>query len=367
MQLTASRKFWIVALLLALGLLLAGYPDGYSGNSVKGSDDRLAGGEDAVGKADARSCPEGQPTSGGMCVDRRQPPSAMPGPAISSARRDVIYPDMMRLPGGTFMMGSENTDDDSEGSEWPRHSVTVGPFAIGKYEVTRDQFAAFVNATGYNTGSSCATFADGKIDTRDGVDWRNPAYPDSGTHPVVCVNLEDVGAYITWLRGRTGRRFRVPTEAEWEYAARAGTDTAQYWGDDPDRVCEYENVADQSGLNDYPGSIDTLFPCADGAAQAASVGSYQANPFGLFDMLGNVWEWTCSAFTKNYNETYKIYDANGGDSLGYESFCTHDISANRAVRSASWLNDKPNVRSALRIPMVNSMRTNFMGFRLAED
>lgn len=84
-------------------------------------------------------------------------------------------------------------------------------------------------------------------------------------------------------------------------------------------------------------------------------------------MPGTVWESTCSAFTKNYNETYKTYDPNGGDSLSYESFRTHDIITDRAVRSASWLNDKRNVRSALRISMINSGRTNFLGFRLAED
>ena len=126
-------------------------------------------------------------------------------------------------------------------------------------------------------------------------------------------------------------------------------------------------MADQSGLGDHPVSIDTAYPCADGAAQAAAVGSYQANPFGLFDMLGNVWEWTCSAYTENYAAQYRTYDENDSHSLGYASFCTHDISADRAVRSGSWLNDKPNARAALRIKMDNAMRTNFPGFRLAED
>ena len=126
-------------------------------------------------------------------------------------------------------------------------------------------------------------------------------------------------------------------------------------------------MADQSGLGDTPESIDTAYPCADGAAQAAAVGSYRANPFGLFDMLGNVWEWTCSAYTEDYAAQYRTYDENDSHSLGYASFCTHDISADRAVRSGSWLNDKPNARAALRIKMDNAMRTNFLGFRLAED
>ena len=359
----SSKHIRMTGLVLPLCLLLSGCPDQRSGETATKPGDRLADGVVALGKARARPCPEGQPDSGGTCTGRRQSPT----PATSSDRADAVYSEMVRLPGGTFMMGSDDADAAGEASERPRHPVTVAPFAIGKFEVTRDQYAAFVNATGHASGSGCATYADGDIDARDGVDWRNPGYTHSGAHPVVCVNLEDVGAYVTWLRGRTGRRFRLPTEAEWEYAARGGTESPQYWGDDPDLACEFENVADQSGLGDTPGSIDTAYPCADGAAQVAAVGSYRANPFGLFDMLGNVWEWTCSAYTEDYAAQYRTYEENDSHSLGYASFCTHDISADRAVRGGSWLNDKPNARAALRIRMDNAMRTNFLGFRLAED
>lgn len=313
--------------MLTLCLLLSGCPDERSGKTVAEPGDRLASEADTLGKGDARQCLEGQPNSSGTCAGQAQPSSL--APATTSVRADGVYPEMVRLPGGTFMMGSDDADEAGEPSERPRHPVTVAPFAIGKFEVNRDQYAASVNATGYAGGAGCATFADGDIDARDGVDWRNPGHPHGGSHPVVCVNLEDVGAYVTWLRGRTGRRYRLPTEAEWEYAARGGSDTPQYWGDDPDRACEYENVADQSGLGDTPGSIETLYPCADGAAQAAAVGSYRANPFGLFDILGNVWEWTCSAYTEDYDAQYRTYDENDSHSLGYASFCTHDISADR--------------------------------------
>ena len=246
----------MTGLVLPLYLLLSGCPDERSGETAAEPGDRVAGGGDAVKKPEARPCPEGQPNSGGTCAGRRQSPV----PATSSDRADEIYPEMVRLPGGTFMMGSDDADEAGEASERPRHPVTVAPFAIGKFEVTRDQYAAFVNATGHAGGSGCATYADGDIDARVGVDWRNRGYPHGGAHPVVCVNLEDVGAYVTWLRSQTGRRYRLPTEAEWEYAARGGTETPQYWGDDPDRACEFENVADQSGLGDAPGSIVMLQP-----------------------------------------------------------------------------------------------------------
>ena len=107
---------------------------------------------------------------------------------------------------------------------------------------------------------------------------------------MVCVSFEDAQAYIRWLNRKTGQHYRLPTEAEWEYAARAGTTTRRYWGDKPDDACQYANVADQSAKKVFPGWA--VHHCDDGYVYTAPVGSFQRNRFGLHDMLGNVWDRT---------------------------------------------------------------------------
>ena len=136
----SSKHIWMTGVLLSLCLLLSGCPDERSGETAAEPGDRLADGAAALGKAKARPCPEGQPDSSGTCAGRRQPPT----PATSSDRADAVYPEMVRLPGGTFMMGSDDSDEAGEASERPRHPVTVAPFAIGKI------FGQEKNITTYN-------------------------------------------------------------------------------------------------------------------------------------------------------------------------------------------------------------------------
>jgi len=280
-----------------------------------------------------------------------------PRPAPPAAACDDC-PELVRLPGGSFMMGSTAAETGSDQDERPRHSVTVKSFALGKYEVTRAQYTAFVEATGYSGGSSCFTYDvdTGKWVNRAGRDWRSPGYSQGGNHPVVCVSLEDAEAYARWLSGQTGRRYRLPTEAEWEYAARGGTDTVRYWGDDPKRACEYANVSDRTAAKklDLQETADNIHFCTDGAVNTATVGSYRANPFGLFDMLGNVREWTCSAYTEGG------YD-------GHENTCTNDASSRRVNRGGSWGNKPDSVRSANRLRDGPTYRDSLLGFRLAQD
>ena len=249
------------------------------------------------------------------------------------------------------MMGSPQGES---GRDWDerQQSVTVGGFAIGKYEVTRAQYAAFVAATGYRGGSSCSTYENGELKDRTGRDWRNPGYHPDDHDPVVCVSLEDAEAYARWLSGRTGRHYRLPTEAEWEYAARSGTQTARFWGDDPNQACDYANVADQTAKKEYPWL--KIHDCADGAVHITTVGRYRANHFGLFDMLGNVLEWTCSAYT-------------GGGYDGHENECTNDAGSSRVVRGGSWVFPAAGVRSAIRSEDGPTLRNFNVGFRLARD
>jgi formylglycine-generating enzyme required for sulfatase activity len=228
----------------------------------------------------------------------------------------TIARDMVLLPGGTFLMGSEEFYPD----ERPVHPRTVGAFRIDRYEVTNEDYAAFVDDPGYVTvaereldpaavpgadpadlapGSMVFTPTAGPVDLRDwrqwwrwqpGANWRRPFGPDSGIadrarHPVVHVAYEDAAAYAAWAGAR------LPTEAEHEYAARGGLDGARFaWGQEP-----------------YPGGIPQAnswlgrFPYENrGVGDAAPVGSYPANPFGLYDMTGNVWEWTTEFYSPRH-------------------------------------------------------------------
>jgi formylglycine-generating enzyme required for sulfatase activity len=170
---------------------------------------------------------------------------------------------------------------------------------------------------------------------------------------VVCVSWNDAVAYTAWLSRETGQRYWLPTEAEWEYAARAGTTTARYWGDDPDQACAYANVADQT-KGPEGNSWTQKHECNDGYWSSAPVGRFRANAWRLNDMLGNVWEWTCSAYDKDYG--------------GAEKECTNkDISTPRSLRGGSWSFRPIGVRSADRTGNTPPYRDGNVGFRLARS
>ena len=162
-----------------------------------------------------------------------------------------------------------------------------------------------------------------------------------------CVSWNDAVAYIEWLNGETGQNYRLPTESEWEYAARAGTVVARYWGDN-DAACEHANIADEKFWT--PG-----FVCEDGYQYVAPVGQFKANAWGLHDMLGNVWEWTCSEYDSDYG---------GGES---ECASKNNASARRVARGGSWGGRPRGVRSANRGRNTPDNRDNSLGFRLARS
>jgi formylglycine-generating enzyme required for sulfatase activity len=213
-------------------------------------------------------------------------------------------PEMVVVPAGAFMMGSTEAERKwAEGhakAEEPLHKVNVAqPFALGKYEVTRKQFASFVNATGYSSAQEHCPSGEMAPE----ADWKNPGIPQDDRHPVVCVNWHDAVAYTSWLTQQTGHRYRLPSEAEWEYAARANTKTARYWGDDETNVaaCAFANVADLTAKKKKPDL--NVFACEDGWIYTSPVGSFRPNPFGFFEMLGNVSEWVedCWTFSESYH------------------------------------------------------------------
>lgn len=282
--------------------------------------------------------------------DTAKQPAETPAKDAAVQPGGVPEPEMVSIPGGSFLMGSSSGEEGSQDDERPRHPVTVAAFKLGKHEVTREQFAAFVDDSGYNS-SGCYAWNGSTFEQDSSTSWRNPGFSQSGSHPVACVSWEDAQAYLRWLNGKTGKRYRLPTEAEWEYAARAGTSTARHWGEEANSACGYANVADRTAKSRFTNW--SVFPCGDGYVFTAPVGSYQPNAFGLYDTLGNVWEWTCSDYTGRYD--------------GTEMTCNSGASGLRVIRGGSWDDPPLDLRSASRTGPDPDFRSNDLGFRLAQD
>lgn len=281
-------------------------------------------------------------------------PKSQRAPKAGTIFRDCPdCPEMMAIPAGSFDMGSPDSEDERDDDEGPVRRVRVAVFALGKTEITRGQFAAFVKKTGYDSGDKCWTFADGKFREHEG-DWRNPGYLQDDNHPVTCISWNDAQAYAKWMSRRTGRQYRLPTEAEWEYAARGKTRSSRYWGDGPDNACKYANVTDKTAKAQIPGALSWLaHDCTDGFAYTAPAGRFKANAFGLKDMLGNVWEWT----EDSYHDSYDGAPADGRAWQGE--------GARHALRGGSWNSDPQNVRAAIRNSNKSALRFSIFGFRLA--
>jgi formylglycine-generating enzyme required for sulfatase activity len=232
--------------------------------------------------------------------------------------------------------------------------VAVKAFAAGKFEVTRGQYRAFAEATG-RTSDGCFVWRGAGFEQDPARDWRNPGYAQDDSHPVVCVSWDDANAYARWLSDKTGRRYRLLSEAEWEYAARGGTTGTRYWGENRDVACEYANGADVSTRARVPGTSDwPVAQCDDRYGYTAPAGSYRANPFGLHDMLGNVWEWTQDCWNADY----------AGAPADAAAWSTGDC-ALRVVRGGSWEDAPVGLRAAYRVGSPTVIRVYIRGFRVA--
>jgi formylglycine-generating enzyme required for sulfatase activity len=223
-------------------------------------------------------------------IAKALPSGITPGQVIADC---PACPELVAMAPGRFTMGAPDDEDDSSDAERPLTTIDVAPFAIGKLEVTRGQFAAFV-ASGYSPSNSCFSEKGGKYDFISGRDWEDPGFKQSDNDPVVCVTAEDAEAYVKWLAKTTGKPYRLPSEAEWEYAARAGVAAPFYWGDDVDDFCDYGNVTDRAATRKFQGWKG--IGCDDGEVFTAPVGSYKPNANGLHDMLGNVKEWVADCW-----------------------------------------------------------------------
>jgi formylglycine-generating enzyme required for sulfatase activity len=196
-------------------------------------------------------------------------------------------PEMVVVPSGAFTMGTPSTEEGHLNDEGPQHKVTIRhPFAIGEGAVTLGEFAAFIADTRHNMDGGCNVATSGHWETQLDKSWRAPGFQQNDSHPVVCVSWEDAKAYTSWLSHKTGKPYRLPSEAEREYAARAGTATKYWWGNDIGK----ENANCSTCGSQWDDK------------QTAQVGSFQPNTFGLYDMNGNVWEWVEDIYHQNYAE-----------------------------------------------------------------
>jgi formylglycine-generating enzyme required for sulfatase activity len=289
-------------------------------------------------------------------------PSALAAPrapapvAPGKVSRDCANcPEMVSLPAGQFRMGSPGSESGHTAPEGPQIDVALPAFAIGKYAVTRGEFGAFVKAANYAPAGKCWTdTGGGKFDFSSDANWKDPGFSQTDRDPVVCVSWQDADAYARWLGKKSGKSYRLPSESEWEYAARAGTSTSRYWGDSERDFCSYGNIADKAAKRKYPNW--NIVACDDNYAFTAPSGSFKPNGFGLYDMLGNAKQWTADCGGGDLNHVPSDGSPRGGGD------CT-----DHSVRGSGW-DGLPNVsRAAYREHGPADYAAFNYGFRVARD
>lgn len=290
-----------------------------------------------------------------------KPTSEVPTKKLSTEGYKVLgtgakfekYPNMLLIQGGKFKMGCTPGWDDVAGgcrsNEYPSHTVTVKPFEIAQHEVTVGQFQRFVDATGYWTSAEVENRGcvhqdlsqKGGFVMNPELDWQSPGFYQDESHPVTCVSWRDAQAYIMWLNKETKRQYRLPSEAEWEFAARGGQATAYFWGGDSSVHLRANHSGDE-----------------DGWAFTASVGSLPANQYSLQDTAGNVWEWVQDCW-------HDTYDGAPTDGSAWLKSCSgQDV---RTRRGGGWDGGAGGIRSAIRSKGGDQDRSNLYGFRVAHD
>jgi len=244
--------------------------------------------------------------------------------------------------------------------EHPYHHVRITkPFYLGTYHVTRGQFRRFVDDTGYKTDAEKGNGTWGwnsktkRFEGNEKYSWRDTGFEQTDEHPVVCVSWNDAEEFCKWLSGKEGKTYRLPTEAEWEYACRAGTTTRYYSGDDPETLAKVGNVADATYKAKFPECKYTI-KASDGYVFTSPVGSFKPNAFGLYDMHGNARQW-CSDWGQNGHYGKSPVD----DPIG------SDRGEGRVLRGSSWFNLPCDSRSASRVWCEPFCRGVYTGFRVA--
>ncbi|MFN0175254.1 MAG: SUMF1/EgtB/PvdO family nonheme iron enzyme [Saprospiraceae bacterium] len=294
-----------------------------------------------------------KPLAGGS-IEQTSPDSLLIPPTIPLKPDDNI----VFIRGGTFLIGSEDGDRNEE----PVHKVTIGDFYLGHTEVTVQEFKEFIDATQYQTtaedeGWSMAYRSDiGDFVEMNGVDWRDNEEGKpclNYKHPVVHVSWNDAKAYCAWLSEQTRQPYRLPSEAEWEYAAKNGQKNTKYsWGDTISAGRKVGNIADLSGKGKHK-NWNILPHYKDNFVLSAPVGSFEPSDLGLYDMSGNVWEWCEDVYTKKY-----LMPAQSNKNNIESGFL-------RVYRGGSWFFDVENCRASCRGNRSQKARRGNLGFRVA--
>jgi formylglycine-generating enzyme required for sulfatase activity len=310
-------------------------------------------------------------------VPKVEPPPA-PTPALKPTLTNRIGMELVLIPAGEFDMGSHepamdlakvfNLKPEWIEDQYPLHHVRISrPFYLGQCEVTVGQFRTFVEVTGHQTEAETDAeggwgFAGDKAEQKPKFNWRNPGFPQTEEQPVVNISWSDAKAYCDWLTRTEGRTYRLPTEAEWEYACRAGTGTRFSCGDLAEGLEGHANVADRElkkkleRLPKQKVAGERITDIDDGFAYTAPVGSLMPNKFGLHDMHGNVWEWCADWYDKGYyNKSPPVDPVNTKAGLL------------RVYRGGSWYVPGWSCQSAVRIAAAPSYRRFDLGFRVAAD
>ncbi|HXM94378.1 MAG TPA: formylglycine-generating enzyme family protein [Candidatus Dormibacteraeota bacterium] len=274
---------------------------------------------------------------------------------------------MVVIPAGSFTMGSPASEPGRYDEEGPQRRVSIRQFGVGKFDVTRGQWAVFVSATKRETRGGCFWTGRSGSKSDPAGSWRDAGFSQDDDHPVVCVTWGDAQAYVRWLNQRTGRRYRLLTEAEWEYAARAGTTTPYPWG--PSASHEYANYGAETCCSPLASGHDRW-------VNTSPVGSFPPNAFGLYDMHGNVLQWVQDCFAPLY--TGLPTDGSAYETVvdlkmtGLLSRMTGTSSCSyRMVRGADWNDPPAMIRSAYRNfgpgpgATLQDYRSTGVGFRVA--
>jgi formylglycine-generating enzyme required for sulfatase activity len=293
---------------------------------------------------------------------------------LSTFRDCADCPEMVVIPAGAFTIGISARDTGHTSTEGPEKKINIKRFAAGKFDVTRKQWEAFVKATNRPEGFGCA-FSGFKDSTRKSwegasdASWRHLGFTQDDNHPVVCITWYDAQDYIQWLSKKTGSKYRLLTETEWEYAARAGTTTAYPWGDTPSH--EYANYGADAGWVGLASGSDKW-------VATSPVGSFPANRFGLYDMQGNVLQYVEDYFSESYADVPTDGSAFKGEiplkMTGRMSFMNGTSpSSYRMVRGGDWGDPPTMLRSGFRnwAPgrgfTLQTYRSGGVGFRVAKD
>ena len=298
-----------------------------------------------------------------------KPPRASAAEPPKPFRDCADCAEMIVVPSGGFEMGSTPEERAAEGvpakfgdREQPRHHVTIArPFAMSRTEITRGDYARFVAATHRPDPPSCGVFnpREDNWAPQPGFSWRNPGFPQQDDEPAACIAWQDAHDYAAWMARRTGKPYRLPSEAEWEYAARAGTGTVRYWGDGREDICTRANIMTARTVERLgsPKSWQDKLVCSSPHAFTQPVGSYAANPFGLDDMLGNVFEWVSDCY--HPNEQGAPADGSSWD----EPACRQRLPKGGAFHSLTWL-ARPAFHGG---PVPPEIHTVAAGIRIVRD